>query len=384
MRHGHSIFPLHLHVARLAPLLVGLLLAPGAFAVDSVLPQGMNGFGKSAAGLQRVQEHAQEQAQENAQANAQPEARVPRARLDVDALMSAVVRVKMKAIEGARSSATLGASREGSGVVIDERGHILTIGYIVTEADSIEVVTNGNRTVPAILAAYDHASGFGLLRATSALHVTPMALGNSDALAVREPVMILPAGGQESAMRASVMSRRQFTGSWEYLLETAIFTSPPTMQWAGAALVNREGKLVGIGSLLVRDAVEPGTPQPGNMFVPVDTVKSVLAELIAKGRRDAPAMPWIGLATEESQGRLFVVRVSPEGPADKAGLRPGDIVMGVGADSVGSQAEFYRRLWAQGAAGTEVKLKVLQGPNLRDVGIRSIDRQAYFKDKPSL
>lgn len=374
MRNRHSIFPPRLNASPLAPLrvalvaLIGLLPAPSAPAVDSLPREATNVSGRSSPGLLPVQ----------------AEARAPRARLDVDALMGAVVRVKMKAVEGARSSATLGPSREGSGVVIDERGHILTIGYIVTEADSIEVVTIGNRTVAATLAAYDHASGFGLLRATSPLGVAPMALGNSDALAVREPVMILPAGGQETAMLASVMSRRQFTGSWEYLLEAAIFTSPPTMQWAGAALVNREGKLVGIGSLLVRDTVEPGIPLPGNMFVPVETVKPVLAELIDKGRRNAPAMPWIGLATEESQGRLFVVRVSPEGPAEKAGLRPGDIVMGVGADSVGSQAEFYRRLWAQGAAGTEVRLKVLQGPNLRDIGIRSIDRQAYFKDKPSL
>ncbi len=372
MRNGQWAFPSKDNALRSALIfvaLIALLVSPGAHALDAATGQPAH----RASGEPPFRPWL-----------AQAEGRAPRARLDVDALMGAVVRVRMKAIDGARSSATLGASREGSGVVIDERGHILTIGYIVTEADSIEVVTSRNRTVPAILAAYDHATGFGLLRAAAPLDLTPMALGNSDALSVREPVMILPAGGQETAMLASVMSRRQFTGSWEYLLDSAIFTAPPTMQWAGAALVNREGKLVGVGSLLVRDTVEPGTPQPGNMFVPIDVVKPVLAELMEKGRRNAPPMPWIGLATEEVQGRLFVARVSPEGPAERAGLRPGDIVMGVGADGVSSQAEFYRRLWAQGPAGTEVKLMVLQGANLRDVGIRSIDRQAYFKDKPSL
>ena len=372
MRDSHLVFPSNVDVVRSALMLfalVALLASPGARALDAMSRQpSQQASGEPPHGLRL----------------AQAEGRAPRARLDVDALLGAVVRVRMKALEGARSSATLGASREGSGVVIDERGHILTIGYIVTEADSIELVTSRNKTVPAILAAYDHATGFGLLRAAAPLDLAPMALGNSDALSVREPVMILPAGGQETAMLAAVMSRRQFTGSWEYLLDSAIFTAPPTMQWAGAALVNREGKLVGVGSLLVRDTVEPGTPQPGNMFVPIDVLKPVLAELMEKGRRAAPPAPWIGLATEEVQGRLFVVRVSPEGPADKAGLRAGDIVMGVGADGVSSQAEFYRRLWAQGPAGTEVKLKVLQGANLRDVGIRSIDRQAYFKDKPSL
>lgn len=314
----------------------------------------------------------------------QAEARVPRPRLDVEAMLGAVVQVRMKALAGARSSATLGAERTGSGVVIDQLGHVLTIGYLVTEADSIEVVTHRNRTVPAVLAAYDHATGFGLLRAGAPLQVAPMALGSSDALALKEPVMILPAGGQEAASLAAVMAKRQFTGSWEYLLDAAIFTAPPTMQWAGAALVNREGKLVGVGSLLVRDTVEPGVPQPGNMFVPVDILKPILADLIGKGRRAGPALPWIGIATEEAQGRLFVVRVSQDGPAEKAGLRRGDIVMAVGADAVATQAEFYRRLWAAGPAGSEVKLRVLQGTNLREVGVRSIDRLDYFRERPSL
>jgi len=314
----------------------------------------------------------------------QSDARAPRPRLDVEAMLGAMVQVKMKALAGARSSATLGAQRSGSGVVIDERGHILTIGYLVTEADSIEVVTHRNRSVPAVLTAYDHATGFGLLRASAPLEVAPMALGSSDALALREAVMILPAGGQEAASLAAVVAKRQFTGSWEYLLDAAIFTAPPTMNWAGAALVNREGRLVGVGSLLVRDTVEPGVPLPGNMFVPIDILKPILADLIGKGRRDGPAPPWIGIASEEGQGRLFVVRVSRDGPSEQAGLRPGDIVMAVGADAVATQAEFYRRLWAAGPAGSEVKLRVLQGATVREVGVRSINRLDYFRERPSL
>ena len=337
----------------------------------------------AAPGLRQVQ--AQERPLQKGPVQEGPAQEGPaRGRLDVEAMLGAVVQVRMKAIAGARSSATLGAQREGSGVVIDDRGHILTIGYLVTEADSIEVVTSSNRTVPAVLAAYDHATGFGLLRATSPLGVAPMALGSSDALAVREPVMILPAGGREAASRASVMSKRQFTGSWEYLLDAAIFTSPPSMQWAGAALVNREGRLVGVGSLLVRDSVAGGTPQPGNMFVPVDTIKPILAELIDKGRRNSPPQPWVGLATEELQGRLFVTRVSPDGPAEKAGLRTGDIVMAVGSDAVRSQADLYRRMWALGPAGSEVPLRVLQGADLRELRVRSIDRMQYFTQKPAL
>lgn len=303
---------------------------------------------------------------------------------EAEAMISAVVRVKMKAIDNARSNVTLGRTREGSGVVIDDLGHIVTIGYIVIEADSIEVVTQANKTVPARLVGYDHATGFGLLRATLPLDVTPMPLGDAGALALREPVMVLPHGGRNSASFAYVVSKRKFTASWEYSLETAIFTSPPTMQWAGAALVNREGKLVGIGSLLVRDTVEPGTPLPGNMFVPIDILKPILPALIEKGRRAAPPQPWLGMAADEVSGRLFVSRVSPESPAEKAGVKPGDIIIGVGADAVQSLEALYRKIWALGPAGVEVPLRVLQGADMRDIKVKSIDRFDYFREKPML
>jgi S1-C subfamily serine protease len=214
----------------------------------------------------------------------------------------------MKAIADARSNANLGQNREGTGVVIDERGHIVTIGYIVIEAESIEITTQDDRTFPATLVGYDHASGFGLLRSGAPLGVKPMPLGRAADLALREPVMVLPAGGREMASLAYVVSKRKFTGSWEYLLESAIFTAPPTLQWAGAALLSREGKLVGIGSLLVREALEGGSEVPGNMFVPIDLLKPILADLIEKGRRKEPPRPWLGLATEELHGHLIVTR----------------------------------------------------------------------------
>ena len=300
---------------------------------------------------------------------------------DAEDVLAAVVRVRMTAIPNARSNTTLGTTREGTGVVIDERGYIVTIGYIVIEADSIEITTQDDKTYPATLVGYDHASGFGLLRASVPLGVRPMPMGAADDIAQREPVMVLPAGGREAASLAYVMSKRKFAASWEYLLDTAIFTSPPTMQWAGAALVSREGKLVGIGSLYVRETVD-GAQQPGNMFVPIDLLKPILPDLIAKGRRAGPARPWLGLATEEMQGHLLVTRVSPDGPADKAGIRNGDIVLGVGRDPVTSHEELYRKVWGLGAAGVDVPLRVLQGVDAREMRLRSIDRFQYFKEKP--
>lgn len=331
-------------------------------------------FDAPAQGLKEPKPRAQAAQDKEAQGRSEREA---------EEMLAAVVRVKMKAIPDARSSASLGQAREGTGVVIDDRGHIVTIGYIVMEADSIEVTTQDNRTIPALLAGYDHATGFGLLRATSPLSVKPMALGTAAELAVRDPVMILPHGGRESASLAYVVAKRKFTGSWEYLLESAIFTAPPTYQWAGAALVNRDGKLVGIGSLLVRDTVEPGTPLPGNMFVPVDILKPILPDLIARGKRAESPRPWLGLATEEVQGHLFVVRVSPDSPAEKAGIKRGDILLGVGSDAVRTHEDFYRRMWSLGTAGVEVPLKVLQGGDTKEIKVRSIDRFQYFRDKPT-
>ncbi len=317
------------------------------------------------------------------QPKGQPETQAERAaeaERRIEETLGAVVRVRMRALADARSNVTLGRSREGSGIVI-ETGYVLTIGYLVIEPDSIEVTTGANRTLPATLAGYDHASGFGLLKVEGDLGVKPLVLGESHALAVREPVIIIPAGGRETASLAYVMSKREFTGSWEYLLESAIFTAPPSYSWAGAALVNRELKLVGVGSLLVRDTAEPGTPMPGNMFVPIDLLKPIFDELKLQGRRNATPRPWLGLSTEVVQGRLFVTRVSPEGPADKAGLKQGDIVVGVGDVAVKTHAQLYRKLWSLGAAGVEVPIRVLQDGDVREVRVKSIDRTEYFRRK---
>lgn len=298
------------------------------------------------------------------------------------ALVAAVVRVRMKALPNARSSETLGDEREGTGVVIDDAGHVLTIGYLVIESAAIEVTTVDGRTVPAELVAYDHATGFGLLRAQAPIGAQPIALGESGALALREPVMILPWGAPAAASVAYVVSRREFTGSWEYLLDSAIFVSPPTLVWQGAALVNREYELVGIGSLLVRDSVRAERPVPGNMFVPIDLLKPILADLKASGRAAGPPRPWLGMATEEARGRLVVSRVSADSPAERAGVRAGDVVLGVGATPVKTHAELYRSVWALGPAGVEVPLKVLQDGDTKDLLVKSIDRADFFRKKP--
>ena len=292
--------------------------------------------------------------------------------------LNAVVGVSAKIQANARSAQSLGAQRSGTGVLVRE-GYVLTIGYLVIEAEAIQVTGADGRTVPATLAGYDHASGFGLLKLVGPPPGKPLALGDSKALAEREPAMVVTAAAREAPSLVYVVSRRPFSGNWEYLLDAAIFTYPPVMDWSGAPLIGAGGELLGIGSLIVPDAGAPGTQSPGNMFVPVDLLRPILDDLIAKGRRNGPARPWLGVNADEFRGRLFIGRVSPDGPAERAGLKSGDIVLAVGNDEVTTLADFYTRIWARGAAGTEVPLKVLQGMRVRDVTVRSIDRVDYFR-----
>jgi serine protease Do len=292
--------------------------------------------------------------------------------------LSAMVSLAAKVQPGARSAETLGQQRAGNGVLIRD-GYVLTIGYLVVEADSIQVTGSDGKTVPANLAGYDHATGFGLLKLAAPLAGKPLALGSSAALAERDPALVAGGGGPGDVAIVHVVSRRPFSGNWEYLLDSAIYTYPAVRGWSGAALIGAKGELLGIGSLIVPDAGGPGTQSPGNMFVPIDLLKPILEDLVAKGRPSTPARPWLGVNTDEVRGRLFVSRLSPEGPGERAGLQKDDIVIAVGGEAVSSLADFYRKVWGRGAAGVDVPLKVLRGAQLTDVTVRSIDRLQYFR-----
>ena len=301
---------------------------------------------------------------------------------DAEKFFQSIYKVKTRAVPNARSSATLGQEREGTGIVIADDGLLVTIGYLIVEADEVSLVDQQGKTIPARVVAYDHATGLGLVRAVTPLSAPPLRFGESAKLATKDPVMIVNYAGVDDVTLAYVVSTRPFTGNWEYLLEQAIYTSPPTMNWSGAALVSRDFKLVGVGSLIVREASAPGDAAlPGNMFVPIDMLKPILPELIRAGRREGPARPWLGVSTDEVQGRLMVSRVSPDGPGDQAGIKVGDIILGVGGDGVRTQAEFYRKVWGRGAAGTDIPLRVLQGVDVKELAVHSIDRVEYFRPK---
>jgi S1-C subfamily serine protease len=295
------------------------------------------------------------------------------------ASLDAIVKLSIKALPDARTAETLGAEREGTGVVIDENGLILTIGYLMLEAGSVLVMTSDGRVFPAVVVGYDHPTGFGLMRAAPGVARKPLQLGSSAHVRTLNTLMIAAHPGAGGISHASVVARRRFTGWWEYMIDDAIFSAPPRYEHSGAALIDDAGELVGIASLWVSDAIEMGVAFPGNMFVPIDLLKPLLDELLQFGKRRGGARPWLGVYSEEVEGHVVVTRVLPEAPAHKAGVRRGDVILGIGGESIGGQSEFYSKLWASGDAGTEIMLHVLRNRIVQRMVVRSADRMDYLR-----
>jgi S1-C subfamily serine protease len=298
-----------------------------------------------------------------------------------DELLSGVVRVKTVINPDGRTLDTLGRDREGSAIVIDDNGLVLTIGYLMVEAYAAEITTNDGHSVPADIVGYDHDSGLGLIKALAPLNVRPLALGKSAGVKAGDPVIAAGYGGASRALPVRVVSRRGFAGAWEYMLDDAIFTAPAYSAWSGAALINHAGKLVGVGSLVVDEAGEKGAARPGNLFVPIDLLGPILGDLLAGGRSAAPPRPWIGISTQDIGGHLFVAHVTPGAPADKAGVRHGDLILGINGSAAKGLPDFYRKMWARGPAGTTIPLDVLRGGEHRRIDVPSIGRLDYLKLK---
>src|SRR5450755_4587717 len=175
--------------------------------------------------------------------------------LDLERISRSVVKLRAEVPEDAFTAGILGSQRTGNGVVIDSRGLILTIGYLITEATDVWLTSQEGQEVAAHPLAYDQVTGFGLVLPLQALGLAPIALGSSAGLRPGSEVHVLSAPEFAPAQSAHVLARREFAGAWEYLLEDAIFAAPAHPHWSGAALVDGDGKLVGLGSLLVREVI---------------------------------------------------------------------------------------------------------------------------------
>ena len=303
---------------------------------------------------------------------------------------AAVVGVKVTAVTGARSAQTLGLNRSGSGVVIGRDGLILTIGYLMLEAQQIEIITQEGKTLPAVAVGYDLATGFGLVKPLLPLRgVVPVALGSQQDLTPGEPLMAVTgaSGSDEGGVSLTqLVSQRAFSGTWEYHLDRALFTSPPISSGrgnhSGAPLFNRKGELVGIGSLFVVDAVGENKRNPGNMFVPIDLLKPILAEMQQLGSSKQSNRAWLGVTSSDQGGRVQVMRVSEGSPADEAGIKPGSVVQAIDGVEVTTLEAFYKKLWARDTPEQSVKLTIREGDQVRIIDITPQNRMLSLK-KPA-
>lgn len=300
---------------------------------------------------------------------------------DLRTVLSAVRPLRSAVPPDAYSANTLGIEREGNAILIDEDGLLLTIGYLIVEATDVVVSDDAGHPVPAQVVGYDHETGFGLLRAVSSLGLPPVEMASSAAtLREGDRAVVASQGGLEQALAARVAARREFAGSWEYLLDEAIFTMPLHPNWSGAALLGAEdGQLLGVGSLFVQEANEGRTPVPGNMFVPIDLLTPILDDLITLGHRRAPPRPWLGMHTTEALGHLLVASVHDNGPAERAGIEPGDLIHSVEGDEIDTLGDLYRRVWSVGQSGARIRISIQRDAEIMEVVVHSGNRRDHLK-----
>lgn len=292
----------------------------------------------------------------------------------------AVVAVEVQVVEGARTAQTLGSERQGSGVLIVDDGLVLTIGYLLLEAESVQIVADDGRRLPARVVAYDQATGFGLLRVLAPVGFAPAPLASQPAAPGSQAFTVISGGSEGTVDSVQMVARRAFAGSWEYLVEGALFTVPPVQQHSGAALFNARGELLGVGSVVVPDARGTGqTRVRGNLFVPVELLQPVLAEMRAQGRSSASARPWLGLNCAEQPGEVRVLRVATDSPADVAGVQAGDRITRVDGQRVAALSQLWLGLWANATPERPVELEIERQGRPMTITVHAVDREKTLK-----
>jgi S1-C subfamily serine protease len=296
---------------------------------------------------------------------------------DLDRALSAIVGVHALIPSDAFTAETLGTERAGNGVLID-RGLVLTIGYLITEAETVWLHFGDGRVVEGHALGFDGETGFGLVQALGSIDLPPLPLGNSARVDVEERVVVGGHGGRTRSVAAHIAAKQEFAGYWEYLLDEAIFTFPAHPNWGGTGLISPKGELIGIGSLQLEREREKRNDH-FNMVVPIDLLKPILDDLRRFGRTARPVRPWLGVYSTEIEDKVVVVGVAPNGPAARAELKTGDVILGVAGARVSSLAEFYRRVWALGEAGAEVPMTLYREGVTFDVRVNSSDRAKFLK-----
>ena len=310
-------------------------------------------------------------------ANARP--RVQDYGFDLEQALSSVLSIRTHIPDDGFTADTLGTERGGNAALISSDGLVVTIGYLVTEAETVWLFDSDGKAIPAHVVGYDQETGFGLVQALQKLDLPPLELGSSDSLRVGDPAIFAGCGGVKHAVSVEVVARREFAGYWEYMLDNAIFTAPPHPLWGGSALIGSDGTLRGIGSLYVQQSTDGKESVDVNMVVPIDILKPIMEDLMRFGKTSKPPRPWLGMFTTEVDDRVVVAGVADNGPAQRADVQLGDIVLGVGGQPINDMAQMYRKIWSQGPAGVEIPLNLQRSGDLVDVNVQSISRGDLLK-----
>ena len=291
-----------------------------------------------------------------------------------------LVSVRSHVPEDAMTAGLLGTERSGHGVRIRDDGLIVTIGYVISEADEIWIGSSDHMAAPGVVVGNDFQSGLALIRPTIPLPGPIMRLGRARDLNIGDAVTVAGSAGIEPQdLRAEVVARQEFAGRWEYLLEDAVFTAPPHQHWSGAALIDLDGRLCGIGSLIIQGFEVNDETRNVNMFVPIESVVPIIDELCDHGRRLAPPRPWLGVLAHDEDDEITIVGVYQNSPADHARLRPGDIVLEVGGQPMFGLAQLFRSVWSLGDAGIDVHLTILRNSKRREIVVKSSERAAFLR-----
>jgi S1-C subfamily serine protease len=298
---------------------------------------------------------------------------------ELDEALASVVGIRAIIPADAFTAESLGTERSGNGVVIRDDGVVLTIGYLITEAETVWISRGQGKVVPAHVLGYDQETGFGLVQALGRLDLPALPMGDSSKAEIGEHVVMGGAGGRDQSVAARIIAKQEFSGYWEYVLEEAIFTAPAHSNWGGTALIGPDGDLLGIGSLKIQQMVANKQGDDANMVVPIDLLKPILEDMLTIGRPNRPARPWLGLYATEIGDTVAVLGLASRGPAQRADLKPGDVVLSVAGTPVKTLGQMFRRIWSLGHAGVVVPLLINRDGKTLEASIRSGDRRRFLK-----
>lgn len=297
---------------------------------------------------------------------------------DLDATLKAVVSLRAQIPETAFTAGILGTERTGHGVVLEDSGLIVTIGYLITEATEVWIVTANGTAIPGDVLGYDYETGFGLVQPLGQLDLPGVPIGEVDSLDIGDFLLAAGFGGRSETLKTQLASRREFAGYWEYVLDDALYTSPPHPNWGGAALLNLRGQLCGIGSLFVEQIVPELPDVEGNLFVPINLLPPIIDDLKNYGRSMKPARPWLGMFVSETENGFMVAGAYDNAPAEQHGVKAGDMVLEINGHSADSLADLFRIMWAVGPAGTAIPLRLERDGKVLDIDVGSVDRRDFW------